>query len=101
MFVGLYSHLNKDDIVLPTIHCYGFSAEEDPKADIVLQIEKILNSSIQPIRVHEVRDVAPKKLMLCVSFKLPMAVAVKNDGISKRTMDEKSETEPNGKKNKS
>lgn len=42
VFKGLYSHLDNDgnsnnnnNIILPTVHCYGFSSAENPKEDIV------------------------------------------------------------------
>jgi len=77
-FLDVFPDLFQDSsLKRPIIHCYGFSKDDDPKKDIVLQIEEILGTQIFPIRVHEVRDVAPKKLMLCVSFELPYFVNAK------------------------
>jgi len=60
----------------PTIHCYCFSNAENPKKDAIERVEKILGCKINAT-VYEVRDVAPKKFMMCITFKLPLEVAVK------------------------
>jgi len=69
IFPELFKDFNQSGV--PTIHCYGFSSESNPKKDIVDRIEKTLGVPIVVLNVHEVRDVAPKKMMLCVSFPLP------------------------------
>jgi len=61
---------------MPTIHCYCFSKADDPKADAVKQVEAHMKMNISEdpelkLNVHDVRDVAPKKRMLCVSFVMP------------------------------
>jgi len=61
---------------MPTIHCYCFSKEADPQKDAVKQVEHHMGISISDdpalkLKVHDVRDVAPKKRMLCVSFVMP------------------------------
>ena len=55
---------------LPTVHCYCFSSEEDPKQDVKRRAEEILGTTIQD-KIRIVRDVAPNKVMLCVSFQIP------------------------------
>lgn len=62
---------------LPTIHCYCFSSAEDLKADAVQMCEAVMQGKIGEdlVDVHEVRDVAPKKRMMCVSFRLPAVIA--------------------------
>lgn len=55
----------------PTVHCYGFSSAEDPHSDIIKQVTTYLGRAPLSPSIHEVRDVAPKKVMMCVSFKLP------------------------------
>lgn len=74
VFRGLYS--THRHLTLPVIHCYCFSKSQSPAEDAQEQVEEILGSSLdmQPT-IHCVRDVAPKKVMVCVSFKLPESVA--------------------------
>jgi hypothetical protein len=45
-------------------------------ADIVRKVEHYLGGPLDlPPEIHVVRDVAPNKIMLCVSFRVPQAVA--------------------------
>ena len=65
---------------LPTIHCYCFSKKETfggCKEDVLDRVEKALGAPLDrsTVTIFQVRDVAPKKLMLCVSFPLPPACA--------------------------
>ncbi|KAI8822562.1 guanine(37)-N1-methyltransferase [Fimicolochytrium jonesii] len=62
---------------LPIIHCHCFSKEEDPSADVIKRVEKVIGASLGSnlIEVHNVRNVAPNKEMLCISFRLPSEVA--------------------------
>ena len=74
VFRGLY-HMHTD-LILPTIHCYCFSKSQSPGKDAKEQVERGLGASLPSgYLVHCVRDVAPKKVMVCVSFKLPEVVA--------------------------
>jgi tRNA (guanine37-N1)-methyltransferase len=62
------------DLSPPTIHCYVFTKDTiDPRADVVKRIESVLQCALEEKEVYEVRDVSPKKLMMCVSFPLPRA----------------------------
>ena len=73
--------LSDDDVDRDFIvHCYCFSraeGAENAAADAIRQCEGNLRLSLDPGRdvvcVHVVRDVAPHKLMICVSFKIPPA----------------------------
>jgi hypothetical protein len=45
-------------------------------ADVISKVEHYLGGKLdKPPAIHLVRDVAPSKLMLCVSFRIPKAVA--------------------------
>lgn len=79
VFRGLYSvHRH---LALPTIHCYCFSKSQSPGEDAKKQVEERLGSSLtSQCTIHCVRDVAPKKVMVCVSFKLPTSVAFAGAG---------------------
>lgn len=58
------------------MHVYTFKKGTETEDDIVAKAEHYLGSKLdKPANVHVVRDVAPNKLMLCVSFTVPEAVA--------------------------
>ncbi|XP_022089128.1 tRNA (guanine(37)-N1)-methyltransferase-like [Acanthaster planci] len=61
-------------IGLPTVHCHCFSKEADAARDVRHRIEAVLSHSIEGALIHDVRDVAPNKEMMCASFELPGAV---------------------------
>ena len=52
------------------IHCYCFSKMDDPFKDAEMRVQKILGSKVGVQSVHMVRNVAPKKVMMCISFQL-------------------------------
>jgi tRNA (guanine37-N1)-methyltransferase len=61
---------------LPMVHCYTFKRAIETEADVVAKVEGFLGSRLDAApSIHVVRDVAPNKLMLCVSFRVPEAVA--------------------------
>lgn len=65
---------------LPTVHLYAFSKNADPEVcgkDIVARIGQHLGMEPPGWTWHEVRDVAPKKLMMCITFGLPEALCLK------------------------
>lgn len=82
-FRGLFLARSEETrpITLPMIHTYCFSKADDAKADAKAMCEAVLGSIIpeEDCSVHEVRDVAPKKRMMCVSFRLPHAVAYETE----------------------
>lgn len=50
-------------------------------SDILDKVERYLGGKLDsPAKIHQVRDVAPNKLMLCVSFRVPEAVAFNGRG---------------------
>lgn len=68
---------------LPKVHCYGFSKEDDPEKDVVARASASLGFELEEhCSVHMVRNVAPNKEMMCVSFTLPREVlyGVHTDG---------------------
>ncbi|KAL4198146.1 hypothetical protein AMTRI_Chr03g44440 [Amborella trichopoda] len=56
---------------LPWIHCYCFIRSNESKESIIHEAEAFLNAKIQNPTIHLVRDVAPNKIMMCLSFRLP------------------------------
>ena len=63
---------------LPMIHCYTFSRAEDPSADAAEMTAAALGlasfDDLQDCSVRVVRNVAPGKEMLCMTFRLPWHV---------------------------
>lgn len=94
-FRGLYTPYadkiaDKSSIKLPTIHVHCFSKADDLENDVLERVESIIGYPLrkQPdangksyiVKVYRVRDVAPKKEMMCVSFRLPYEVAFEEPG---------------------
>lgn len=94
----------------PRIHVYCFSTAEDAGADVVKRAAEVLqcdvaefgpgpfplcdNSEVDDITtVHIVRNVAPKKNMICLSFTLPLSVSMREIRLTPESDDE-----PAGKK---
>ncbi|XP_017543684.1 tRNA (guanine(37)-N1)-methyltransferase [Pygocentrus nattereri] len=68
-------------VTLPQVHCYGFSKEDDPQRDVLDRAEAALGVSLQErCSVHMVRNVAPNKEMMCVSFNVPSEVLYSSSG---------------------
>jgi tRNA (guanine37-N1)-methyltransferase len=63
--------------VMPMVHCYGFTKQADYRADMRQRICEAMECDSLPDDTHYqlVREVAPEKLMICVSFRLPRDVA--------------------------
>ncbi|KAI8896936.1 guanine(37)-N1-methyltransferase [Globomyces pollinis-pini] len=82
-FIGLYE--DKKDIIkpeqLPIIHCHCFSKAENVVEDVITRTETILDTKLGDhlITVHNVRNVAPRKEMMCISFRLPADVAFRTN----------------------
>ncbi|PNW71749.1 hypothetical protein CHLRE_16g672041v5 [Chlamydomonas reinhardtii] len=76
-FNGAFDPVAWADRPLPTVHCYTFKRANETEADIVAKAEGYLGGPMEAgaCVVHTVRDVAPNKLMLCLSFRVPKAVA--------------------------
>ncbi|KAL2098906.1 hypothetical protein ACEWY4_005386 [Coilia grayii] len=87
----LVPELNKETsgkLCLPKVHCYGFSKEDDPQKDVVMRASANLGFELEGrCSVHMVRNVAPNKEMMCVSFTLPSEVLYStNTGKRQRTL---------------
>ncbi|XP_017268856.1 tRNA (guanine(37)-N1)-methyltransferase isoform X2 [Kryptolebias marmoratus] len=74
-FRGLLQPETTCELNLPTVHCYAFSKEEDPEADVVERASCSLGFPLEnKCSVHFVRNVAPNKDMMCVRFTIPKEV---------------------------
>uniref|UniRef100_A0A7S2E6T7 tRNA (guanine(37)-N1)-methyltransferase n=1 Tax=Ditylum brightwellii TaxID=49249 RepID=A0A7S2E6T7_9STRA len=64
------------------VHCFASKEEEVGKSEALARIETALQCKLDTstedneVYVHIVRDVSPKKNMLCVSFRLPKEVSL-------------------------
>ncbi|XP_041809662.1 tRNA (guanine(37)-N1)-methyltransferase [Chelmon rostratus] len=87
-FRGLLHQQPSCDENLPTVHCYGFSKEDNPATDVVKRASHSLGFPLEDrCSVHFVRNVAPNKDMMCVRFTLPKEVLFSSD---------REQTEPSG-----
>ncbi|NXY86786.1 TRM5 methyltransferase, partial [Alcedo cyanopectus] len=81
-FLDAFRHLLSGEpcpaAALPTVHCYGFSKHHDPARDIQERAEASLGTSLDGrCSTYLVRNVAPNKEMLCISFQVPAEVLYK------------------------
>ncbi|KAF5827454.1 Met-10+ like-protein-domain-containing protein [Dunaliella salina] len=61
---------------LPLVHLYTFKTAAESEADVLDKMQRIMGGQFEaPPTVHWVRDVSPGKIMLCVTFRVPEAVA--------------------------
>eukprot|EP00742_Colponemidia_sp_Colp-10_P004034 GILJ01004304.1.p1 GENE.GILJ01004304.1~~GILJ01004304.1.p1 ORF type:complete len:487 (+),score=83.35 GILJ01004304.1:91-1461(+) len=86
VFHGLFHGTDWTAEELPTIHCYCFSRQSEPMSELKERIKNQIQIELSTDpEVADVRDVAPNKTMLCVSFKLPAEAAFAQP--SSRSMD--------------
>ncbi|KAI5108373.1 tRNA (guanine(37)-N1)-methyltransferase isoform X1, partial [Silurus meridionalis] len=86
---------NPDDHVLPRLHVYGFSKEDEPERDVLERAELKLGTSLKGrSEVHMVRNVAPNKEMMCVSFSMPKDVLYGEDRVEEGCSEEPSPKRP-------
>ncbi|XP_011675417.1 tRNA (guanine(37)-N1)-methyltransferase isoform X1 [Strongylocentrotus purpuratus] len=64
----------KDKIPEVVVHCHGFSKSDKPAEDIQSRVEDILKCRLNCPEIHDVRDVAPNKEMMCISFSMPSTI---------------------------
>jgi tRNA (guanine37-N1)-methyltransferase len=87
-FVGLYK--GRENLFTPHterklpmihVHCFSSKSEDNKKEGIEIceEISSRIGHTVTPdtpeVKIHDVRDVAPKKRMFCASFRLPPEVA--------------------------
>ncbi|KAM9294215.1 tRNA (guanine(37)-N(1))-methyltransferase [Gastrophryne carolinensis] len=81
-FLDAFEHLLEEkpcsEAMLPTVHCYGFSKDDNPQKNIKDRAEAYIGSVLDNCSVHLVRNVAPNKEMMCISFELPAKVLFAN-----------------------
>ncbi|XP_076978565.1 tRNA (guanine(37)-N(1))-methyltransferase isoform X1 [Tamandua tetradactyla] len=69
--------------LLPIVHCYSFSKDANPAEDVQQRAGAVLGISMEACSsVHLVRNVAPNKEMLCITFQIPAAILYKNQTIN-------------------
>jgi tRNA (guanine37-N1)-methyltransferase len=78
VFRGLYLDSDTPD-QLPTIHCYTFAEEENAETVLIDRIETMIGTKLSEPLIHNVRNIAPKKHMFCVSFHLPTTIERRSD----------------------
>ena len=77
VFVGLLRENNGREWwsgASPLIQTYCFSSAENRTQDVLLRVSHVLCCNVEELvdaSVREVRDVAPNKWMMCVSFRVP------------------------------
>ncbi|XP_069063508.1 tRNA (guanine(37)-N1)-methyltransferase isoform X2 [Pleurodeles waltl] len=77
-FQGLLEEQPSRNVTLPTVHCYSFSKDDNPAGDIRRRAETFVGASIEECSsIHLVRNVAPNKEMMCISFRIPDVVLYK------------------------
>ncbi|XP_029454016.1 tRNA (guanine(37)-N1)-methyltransferase [Rhinatrema bivittatum] len=75
--------------ILPTVHCYSFSKDDDPAADVRRRAEAFLGTCLAGrCSIHLVRNVAPNKEMMCISFGVPAEVLYEKHAASQERSDE-------------
>ncbi|NXX40262.1 TRM5 methyltransferase, partial [Tricholaema leucomelas] len=78
-FLDAFRHLLDGEpcstAALPTVHCYSFSKHDDPTKDVQERAAASLGTSLDGrCSTYLVRNVAPNKEMLCISFQVPAEV---------------------------
>jgi len=79
-FKGAFDRGVWGDRALPTVHCYTFKKAAETFDDVVRRGEGYLGGKIVDPKIREVRDVAPNKIMLCLSFAVTPEVAFAETG---------------------
>ncbi|XP_055291740.1 tRNA (guanine(37)-N1)-methyltransferase isoform X3 [Moschus berezovskii] len=70
--------------LLPIVHCYSFSKDANPAKDVQQRAGTVLGISLEACSsVHLVRNVAPNKEMLCITFRIPAAILYKHQTVNR------------------
>ncbi|KAM3920170.1 tRNA (guanine(37)-N(1))-methyltransferase [Leptodactylus fuscus] len=77
-FINLLPEKPYMKYILPTIHCYGFSKDDNPEKEVKERAEEVLGFPLKNYSVHLVRKVAPNKQMMCITFEVPGEVLFEN-----------------------
>ncbi|KDD75083.1 Met-10+ like-protein [Helicosporidium sp. ATCC 50920] len=73
---GAFTHPSWSAETLPIVHVYTFLKGEETEQDLRARVADILGCPLgEDAAVHMVRDVAPNKVMYCLSFRVPAACA--------------------------
>lgn len=71
-FAGAFGHPQWAGRPLPRVHCYAFLRDSETQDDLRRRAERALGGPVgHSWAVHVVRDVAPRKEMVCLSFTAP------------------------------
>ena len=76
---GMASGQGAAALQLPMVHCYCFSNGEslaEWQADVAKRCETVMGGALDPdaTTITQVRDVAPRKMMMRASFRLPAGI---------------------------
>ncbi|XP_043838173.1 tRNA (guanine(37)-N1)-methyltransferase isoform X2 [Dromiciops gliroides] len=92
IFRCLLDGQSKSRKLLPTVHCYSFSKADDPAKDVQQRAEALLGASLKGCSsVHLVRNVAPNKEMICITFQVPASVLYENQQMNQEEQFPKAE----------
>nr|CAG4649467.1 EOG090X08TI [Scapholeberis mucronata]SVE93713.1 EOG090X08TI [Scapholeberis mucronata] len=81
-FIGLLADVKLEPLPDMTVHVYSFCQETSAATEMRTKVESFLNRPIDDgdiIDLVDVRDVSPKKHMLRLSFRMPLAVLTNSD----------------------
>ena len=100
VFPGLFERSELDSIKLfvpPIVHCYTFSKDPDPESDVKQRVETNIKCDLKDYSIRTVRNVAPNKEMLYVTFPLTKDILF---GVEDKSGDVECHDEPTNKKMK-
>lgn len=85
-YVGLLegSDITERDSINLTVHVYGFCQESASFTEMRERVESVLKCNLEKhiVEIIDVRDISPKKHMMRMSFRMPIAVLLARDEVS-------------------